>query len=88
MINTLEADSILLEYGLRKILSDVYIKCETKKITGLLGRNGEGKTSLMNIIYGSLKPENQFVQINKKPISQPFRYPESVMYLPPVYLFT
>lgn len=66
MINTLEADSILLEYGLRKILSDVYIKCETKKITGLLGRNGEGKTSLMNIIYGSLKPENQFVQINKK----------------------
>lgn len=42
MIHKLEADSISLEFGSRRILSDVYLKCETGKITGLLGRNGNG----------------------------------------------
>ena len=38
MIHTLEADGIQLDFGLRRLLSDVYLKCETGKITGLLGR--------------------------------------------------
>ena len=52
MIHTLEADGIQLDYNGRKILSDIYLKCETGKIIGLLGRNGCGKSSLMKIIYG------------------------------------
>jgi ABC-type lipopolysaccharide export system ATPase subunit len=54
MIHSLEADSIILEFDQRKILSDVYLKCEKGKVTGLLGRNGQGKSSLMKIIYGTL----------------------------------
>jgi ABC-type lipopolysaccharide export system ATPase subunit len=46
-----------LEIDGRRILSDIYLKCETGKITGMLGRNGEGKSSLLNIIYGSLQTE-------------------------------
>ena len=57
MTHKLEADSIHLEFKGRRILSDIYLKCETGKITGLLGRNGEGKTCLMEIIYGTLKSE-------------------------------
>ena len=57
MIHTLEADSIQLEFDGRSILSDIYLKAETGKITGLLGRNGTGKSCLMKIIYGSLKSE-------------------------------
>jgi ABC-type lipopolysaccharide export system ATPase subunit len=82
MIHTLEADGILLEFGIRKILSDIYIKCETKKITGLLGRNGEGKTCLLNIIYGSLKSENKSIRIDQQFILYPFRHPELLVYLP------
>jgi len=47
MIHTLEADGIQLEFNGRSILSDIYLKAETGKITGLLGRNGEGKSCLM-----------------------------------------
>jgi ABC-type uncharacterized transport system ATPase subunit len=36
-MHKLEIDSVLLEFDLRKVLSDVYLKCETGKITGLLG---------------------------------------------------
>ena len=37
MGNILEVDSIELEFNSRKILSDIYLKCETGKIIGLLG---------------------------------------------------
>lgn len=54
MKHTLEADSIQLAFGQRQILTDIYFKCETGKIIGLLGRNGQGKTCLLNIVYGTL----------------------------------
>ena len=56
-MHTLEVNSIQLEFDGRRILSDIYIKCETGKITGLLGRNGQGKSCLMKIMYGDLKCE-------------------------------
>ena len=81
MIHTLEADGIQLEFNGRKILSDIYIKCETGKITGLLGRNGQGKSCLMKIIYGSMSCEKS-VRVNR--VSQPeaFKRPDLIRYLP------
>lgn len=81
MMHTLEADSIQLEFSGRKILSSVYLKCETGKITGLLGRNGEGKTCLMNIIYGSLACEKsvRFDNVSQK---LAFNHPDLLLYLP------
>jgi ABC-type multidrug transport system ATPase subunit len=81
-MHKLEVDSILLEFDLRKILSDVYVKCETGKITGLLGRNGNGKTCLMNIICGNLEPQSKSIRFDNKTILVPFKQPELLMYLP------
>ena len=82
MNHILEVDSIELEFNSRKILSDIYLKCETGKITGLLGRNGEGKTCLMNIISGSLEPQSKSVRFDSKMIFNPLSKPELVLYLP------
>jgi len=82
MIHTLEADGIQLEFGLRRLLSDVYIKCETGKITGLLGRNGQGKTCLMNIILGSLKSSVSSVRFDSKMIVNVSKRPDLLLYLP------
>ncbi|MDE3743987.1 ATP-binding cassette domain-containing protein, partial [Maribacter polysaccharolyticus] len=68
MINILELDSVILEFGRKLVLHNVYIKSETNKITGLLGRNGSGKTSILDIIYGELIPINKSVRINNKVI--------------------
>ena len=43
MNHKLEVGSIQLEFDGRKILSDIYLRCDTGKITGLPGRNGESK---------------------------------------------
>lgn len=81
MIHTLELDSVQLSFGSKKILSDIYLKCESKKIIGLLGRNGQGKSCLMKIIYGSLKCESS-IRINKVSFKQRFRSSEKLHYLP------
>lgn len=62
--NVLEFDSLYLEFGLHKVLQDVYMKCEQGEVVGLLGRNGSGKSCLMNIVFGSMKAYQESVRIN------------------------
>lgn len=82
MIHTLEVDGIQLQYGAWKILSDVYMKCETGSITGLFGRNGMGKSTLMNVIYGCKKAQSQSVRANGLRVACAFQVPKLVAYLP------
>lgn len=82
MIHSLEVDSIILEFGAKRVLQDVYLKSETGKITGILGRNGSGKTCLMNIIYGELETNEKSVRLNGKAIFNGFRDPDNFRYLP------
>lgn len=80
-MHLLEADSIQLAFDSRSILSDIYLKLETGKITGLLGRNGAGKSCLLKIIFGSLDAEKSVRFDNQ---SQPFAFqkPHLIKYLP------
>jgi len=82
MTHKLEADSIMLEFGTRKILSDIYFKCETGKITGMLGRNGQGKTCLMNIVHGSLEPLSKSIRFDNISVFHAFKRPDLLLYLP------
>jgi len=82
MIHTLEADGIQLEFGYRKILTDVYIKCQTGSITGFLGRNGQGKTCLMNIIYGSMQPSIKSVRFDGVFVHKAYKRADLLTYLP------
>ena len=47
----LEIDNIELSFKNKRILNGIYLKAETGKITGILGSNGSGKTSLLNIMF-------------------------------------
>ncbi len=81
MIHTLEADSIRLQFDGKIILSDIYIKCETGKITGLLGKNSQGKSCLMKIIYGDLICEKS-VRFDDISQHKAFKRPDLLLYLP------
>ncbi|MBX9780325.1 MAG: ATP-binding cassette domain-containing protein [Chitinophagaceae bacterium] len=81
MTHILEADGIQLSFYERKILSGIYLKCETGKITGLLGRNGQGKSCLLKIMFGSL-PAEKSIRFDRISIVTPFKHPELVRYLP------
>ena len=82
MVHTLEADGIQLNFGLNRILSDVYVKCETGKVTGLLGRNGQGKSCLMNVILGTLNSSVNSVRFDSNVIRDVNKRPGLLLYLP------
>lgn len=82
MTNILEIDSVLLEFGTHRVLQNVYLKCETGNIIGLLGRNGTGKSCLMKILFGELIPNDMSMRINGTPICKTYRSPKDIRYLP------
>ena len=82
MQNSLEIDGVIKLYGKQRILSDVYLQCNTGDIIGLLGRNGSGKSTLLKIIFGSINSFNKSVRINGKVYDKPFKTTGLVNYLP------
>ena len=78
----LEIDNIELNYGGKKILYGVYLKGESGKVTGILGRNGCGKTSLLRILFGNLSPKYQTIRIDGKHNKKKLFKSGEIAYLP------
>ncbi len=81
MKQSLEVDGLQIQFNNRLVLSDVYLNIETGKVTGLLGRNGEGKSCLLQAIHGSLYSEGS-VRINQQSVRQPGDRFRMIKYLP------
>lgn len=62
--HTLEIDSVDLSFGERRILSNVYLRLDTGKVTALLGRNGCGKSCLMRVLFDDLKPTFKSIRVD------------------------
>lgn len=60
----LEVDGIQKKFNEKIVLSDVYLKCETTEIIGLMGRNGSGKSTLLKIIFGIIPAPNKCIRID------------------------
>ncbi|MBM7539800.1 ATP-binding cassette domain-containing protein [Amphibacillus cookii] len=59
-----KAERLSLTYGKHEALKQVSFELDSKKIYGLLGRNGAGKTSLLSIIASFIKPSSGELTIN------------------------
>ena len=62
----LEADSIYYEIDGHEILKGAYINCGQGEVVGLLGRNGCGKSTMLEIIFGTRRGARSFVRIDGK----------------------
>ncbi len=82
MVNTLEIDSVIKSFAGRQVLTDIYLKCTTGDIIGLIGRNGSGKSTLFKILFGSLDAERKFIRINGQVMNRPFTVRDTIAYLP------
>lgn len=81
-MNTLEFDSLYLEFGLHRVLSSIHMKCTTGQLVGLLGRNGSGKSCLMRIVLGTMKAESSSVRFNGKALVGDYIKQQRIAYLP------
>lgn len=78
----LEIDNVELTFSNKLLLNGIYLKAETGKITGILGGNGCGKTSLLNILFGSLESKTKLIRIDNKPYLKPLFQSGIIKYLP------
>jgi ABC-type multidrug transport system ATPase subunit len=78
----LEFDGIQFSFGERQLLSGIYVKCEQGKVTGLLGRNGTGKSTLLKIVFGALAAEISSVRIDMASVMFPAFRSGKIAYLP------
>ena len=62
----LEADSIYYSIDGHEILKGAYLTCRQGEIVGLLGRNGCGKSTMLEIIFGTRMGAQSFVRIGGK----------------------
>lgn len=78
----LEADSIWLEYGNRRVLQQIFLRIEVGQVAGLLGRNGCGKSSLLEIIYGIRSAQQSSVRVDGMYYNKLYQHRNLVAYLP------
>ena len=81
-MSELYVDSVTKSYAARKVLTDVFLTCKKGEIIGLLGCNGTGKSTLLKIIFGSLKADSKFVKIGAKKSKGLYSNRHQIKYLP------
>jgi len=64
-LNSIELRNLSFSYGKKIILDNVNIELKKGEFIGLIGRTGTGKTTLVDMILGLLKPKNGKIIINK-----------------------
>lgn len=74
-------DSVVVRFGDKTVLSGGYITSETGLVTGLLGRNGAGKSCMFRALMGGLRVENVMVSMDEKPVDRQV-IGHSIKYLP------
>lgn len=62
----LECRNLCKSFDDKEVLKNINITVESGKIVGLLGKNGQGKTTLIKLINDLLTPTNGEVLINQK----------------------
>jgi ABC-type multidrug transport system ATPase subunit len=80
--SVLEVDSVQKHYNEKIIISDVYLKCQTGDIIGILGRNGSGKSTFLKIIFGIEAADFKFVRVNGVVKSKTSDLLNEISYLP------
>lgn len=69
MSHLLEANNLSMNFKGLKAVNDVSIKLDENKIYGLIGTNGAGKTTIINMLSGVLKPSSGTILFNNVDIT-------------------
>lgn len=80
--NTLLVDSVHLEFRDKQVLQSAFLTAEKGKVTGVLGRNGCGKSCLFKCIIGGIKPQNMFIRFGEEQDTDYAHIGNRVKYLP------
>lgn len=62
--NLVEVDRVSFSYGTRKILDDLSLKIPRGQVVAIMGGSGCGKTTVLNLLGGRIRPNAGTIQID------------------------
>ena len=65
MANLVNAERVSLAFGTRTILDEVSLGLDNGDVVGVVGRNGDGKTTLLELLVGTRRPDSGQVVRNR-----------------------
>ena len=65
MANLVNAERVSLAFGTRILLDEVSLGLDNGDVVGVVGRNGDGKTTLLELLVGSREPDSGQVVRNR-----------------------
>jgi len=64
----IEVDGLSVNYGRKRVLTNIHLELEAGNIYGVIGPNGAGKSTLFKSILGLIAPSSGFLKIFEKDI--------------------
>lgn len=74
----IEIQNLTKTFGTQTVISDVFGTFYPGKIYGFVGRNGSGKTVLMKMILGFIKPTSGTIKVNGKQVGKEIDIPDDI----------
>lgn len=73
-----ECENVTKEIKKHCVINNINIKLSAGKIIGFKGSNGAGKTMLMRLIAGLIRPTTGYITICGKRLGRDITFPESI----------
>lgn len=82
LTDSLVAENIFVSIGGREIVKGATISVQRGEVTGLLGRNGSGKSTMLQAVFGTRHAPDITVHAGGIHVPQPYGRPGLINYLP------
>ena len=66
----IETQNLFFSYGEKKLLEGISLKLEPGRFTVMLGPNGGGKSTLLKLLTGELRPDSGKVLLDGRPVGE------------------
>ncbi len=64
----LQVENLHVAYGSKTVLQGLDFSAKAGEITGIVGLNGTGKTTLLNSVYGKIRPQQGMIEYAGQPL--------------------
>ena len=65
-MSTLYLDSLVYQVNQKPLLNNIYFEMQTGELIELTGTNGVGKSTFLEVLFGTKKPQHIHLKINQK----------------------
>lgn len=87
MVHQFQLDSLIHQIDNRSLLQGICLSAKTSDIIGIMGSNGTGKSTLLNILFGAIKATQIFIRIDNKVILNRHKLNKYFAYKPQFLMF-